>query len=294
MVQQRQDILRHLPSSRTLVMGILNLTPDSFSDGGQYNQPELALEHALQMVADGADLIDIGGESTRPGARRVDPLLEQQRILPVIEELAAHGLVMSVDTLNPQTASLAVAAGAHIVNDVSGMSLSDDMIKTVAELGVPYILTHARGNSQTMDQQAGYANDPVDEVVQELGGLRDRLLAGGVDPQQLIVDPGLGFAKVGDQDWQLLAGLDGLKQLGHPVLVAGSRKRFIGSLLAEQKEARGQGAAHSAGEFQERDYVTAAISTYAALQGAWAVRVHCVRPSADAVAAVAKIKEFSA
>lgn len=274
-----------LPTDRTLIMGILNVTPDSFSDGGQHAETRSALAHAHQLLDQGADIIDVGGESTRPGATRVPLAEEQRRILPVIEALAAEGVVISVDTLNPATARAAVAAGAQIINDVSGMNLSQDMIETVAELGVPYILMHARGSSQTMDSQAVYGNTAA-EVTSELLGLRDRLLAGGVAPQQIILDPGPGFAKQGQQNWQILAAIKDLADQGHRVLVAGSRKRFMGQLLREQ-EARFTGQpleAVAERPPQDRDVAAAALSLMAAEAGAWAVRVHNVQATADALA----------
>lgn len=280
----------NLPTNRTLVMGILNVTPDSFSDGGQHLAVRDAVNHALTMMAEGADIIDVGGESTRPGAVRVSIEEEQRRILPVIRELAKYGAVMSVDTLNPETARAAVEAGAHIINDVSGMNLRDDMIATVAELQVPYILMHARGDSHTMDSLAHYAGT-VAEVTAELSELRDCVVAGGVEPEKIIVDPGLGFAKQGDQDWELIAGLAELQALGHRVLIAGSRKRFIAQLLSAEDAVRTGGLA-SVRPAVERDAATAAVSTISALGGAWAVRVHDVRDSADAIAVVEKLRSL--
>lgn len=278
----------NLPTDRTLIMGILNVTPDSFSDGGQHYRVADAVEHALQMIREGADIIDVGGESTRPGSVRITPEEERRRILPVIGELAKMGAVMSVDTMHPATARAAIEAGAHIINDVSGMSMSNDMVAAVAELEVPYILMHARGDSGTMDSHAQYQNT-ASEVCTELATLRDRLLAGGVLPKNIIVDPGLGFAKKGNQDWELLANIDALNELGHRVLIAGSRKRFVGNLLdAEDDRRTGESGNHRPP--QERDDATAAISTFSAMRGAWCVRVHNVRASADAVAVVESIK----
>lgn len=275
----------NLPTDRTLMMGILNVTPDSFSDGGLYNDPVAAVAHARKLVAQGADIIDIGGESTRPGAIRVPLAEEQRRVLPVVEALAAEGIVMSVDTLNPETARAAVEAGAHIINDVAGMSLRDDMVATVAELGVPYILMHARGTSQTMDAQATYTN-VVDEVLGELLTLRDRLLTGGVKPENIILDPGPGFAKQGEQNWQILAAIEKLVAQGHRVLVAGSRKRFIAQLLQQEDAASSGLALEKVAErsASERDTASAALSLLAADTGAWAVRVHNVQATADALA----------
>ena len=275
----------NLPTDRTLIMGILNVTPDSFSDGGLHADAATAVAHAKALVAQGADIIDVGGESTRPGATRVSLAEEQRRVLPVIEALAAENIVMSVDTLNPETARAAVAAGAHIINDVAGMSLRDDMIETVAELGVPYILMHSRGTSLTMDAQAVYT-DVAAEVFKELFTLRERLITGGVAPEQIILDPGPGFAKQGEQNWQILAGLQALAAEGHRVLVAGSRKRFIARLLKERDAAASGLPLEQVTErtATERDVASAALSVMAAEAGAWAVRVHNVQATADALA----------
>ena len=275
----------NLPTDRTLIMGILNVTPDSFFDGGLHADAATAVAHAKTLVAQGADIIDVGGESTRPGATRVPLAEEQRRVLPVIEALAAENIVMSVDTLNPETARAAVAAGAHIINDVAGMSLREDMIETVAELGVPYILMHSRGTSLTMDAQAVYT-DVAAEVFNELFTLRERLITGGVAPGQIILDPGPGFAKHGQQNWQILAGLQALAAEGHRVLVAGSRKRFIARLLKEQDAAASGLPAEQVAEraATERDVASAALSVMAAEAGAWAVRVHNVQATADALA----------
>lgn len=275
------SILNELPQNRTLVMGILNVTPDSFSDGGTHNAPEQAVEHAKLMLADGADIIDIGGESTRPGATPVPVEEEIRRVVPVIEELAKLGAVMSIDTLHAETARVALAAGAHIINDVSGESLTDEMIAVAAETGAPYILTHARGTAQSMNDLAEYSNT-VQDVIAELQEWTARLTNGGVASEQIILDPGLGFAKLGNQDWELLAGIDRLNILGYPLLIGASRKRFVSQLLADEK---GEVPAPT-----ERDAATAAISALSAYKGAWAVRVHSVKPSADAVRAAAAWK----
>lgn len=293
-----------LAAERTLVMGILNVTPDSFSDGGQHYAATDAIAHAARMIAEGASIIDVGGESTRPGAvRSISVEEEQRRILPVIEAVAQMGTTISVDTMNPQTARAAIAAGAHIINDVSGLNVSDEMIETAAELQVPYILMHARGTSQTMDSLAEYPRGVVTEVVEELTGLRERLLAAGVLPQNLILDPGLGFAKGGMQDWELLAAIDELQSLGHRLLIAGSRKRFIANALtaadialAERLNATGFTATeagqaerelwHSLTEprpAQHRAAASAAVTALVAARGVWAVRVHDVPASVDAV-----------
>lgn len=293
-----------LAAERTLVMGILNVTPDSFSDGGQHYAATDAIAHAARMIAEGASIIDVGGESTRPvQALRISVEEEQRRILPVIEAVAQMGTTISVDTMNPQTARTAIAAGAHIINDVSGLNVSDEMIETAAELQVPYILMHARGTSQTMDSLAEYPRGVVTEVVEELTGLRERFLAAGMLPQNLILDPGLGFAKGGMQDWELLAAIDELQGLGHRLLIAGSRKRFIANALtaadmalAECLNASGFTATeagqaerelwHSLTEprpAQHRAAASAAVTALVAARGVWAVRVHDVPASVDAV-----------
>lgn len=280
-----------LPQERTLVMGILNVTPDSFSDGGLYDEPSSAVRHAMRLVSEGADIIDVGGESTRPGADPVAPEIERERILPVIRRLAESGVVMSVDTMHAETARAAVEAGAHIINDVSGQRLDDAMIDVVRETGVPYILTHARGDSRTMDRLARY-EDTVEEVRAELAQWRRRLLDAGVRPSQIILDPGLGFAKGGVQDWELLAGMGRIVELGHPVLIAASRKRFLGNLLAEARasiEGRTSDSHGAVPRPAERDAATAAISAISAEHGAWAVRVHDAASSRDAVEVTRKL-----
>ena len=280
-----------LAAERTLVMGILNVTPDSFSDGGQHYAATDAIAHAARMIAEGASIIDIGGESTRPGAIRISVEEEQRRILPVIEAVAQMGTTISVDTMNPQTARAAIAAGAHIINDVSGLNVSDEMIETAAELQVPYILM----------------------VVEELTGLRERFLAAGVLPQNLILDPGMGFAKGGMQDWELLAAIDELQGLGHRLLIAGSRKRFIANALtaadmalAERLNASGF-TATDAGEAerelwqtlseprpaQHRAAASAAVTALVAARGVWAVRVHDVPASVDAVTVASALRSVS-
>lgn len=300
-----------LAAERTLIMGILNVTPDSFSDGGQHYAATDAIARAARMIAEGASIIDIGGESTRPvQALRISVEEEQRRILPVIEAVAQMGTTISVDTMNPQTARAAIAAGAHIINDVSGLNVSDEMIETAAELQVPYILMHARGTSQTMDSLAEYPRGVVTEVVEELTGLRERLLAAGVLPQNLILDPGLGFAKGGMQDWELLAAIDELQSLGHRLLIAGSRKRFIANALtaadialAERLNATGFTATeagqaerelwHSLTEprpAQHRAAASAAVTALVAARGVWAVRVHDVPASVDAVTVASALR----
>ena len=268
-----------LPTDRTLVMGILNVTPDSFSDGGKHATADTASAAGLRMLYAGADIIDVGGESTRPGAEDVSPEDEQRRVIPVIEALVKAGALVSIDTTHTSTAAAAVAAGAAIINDISGLSIEPEMAELVAASKVPYILTHRRGDARTMNSHAEY-DDVAAEVVAELAGVRDKLYAAGVEREQIIVDPGLGFAKNDAQNWDLLRNLDQLDSLGHKVLVGASRKRFLGTLLT----VAGKSAAP-----EERDAATAAITAISASRGAWAVRVHDVGPSLDAVKVAARM-----
>ena len=263
---------------RCLVMGVLNTTPDSFSDGGRYLDPEAAVAHGRRLAADGADLVDVGGESTRPGATRVDPDEERSRVLPVVAALSAAGVRVSVDTMRAGLAAEAVDAGAVLVNDVSGGQADPEMFATVARLEVPYVLMHWRGHSATMQEHADYA-DVVADVRRELEERVDAAAAAGVDPDRVCVDPGIGFAKTEAHNWALLHGLDTLHDLGLPVLVATSRKRFLGQLLADGETLRAPG---------ERDDATTATATLAAAAGAWCVRVHDVRAAADAVRVAAR------
>ncbi len=257
---------------RTLVMAVVNMTPDSFSDGGAWLSPDAAVARGQALIADGADLLDIGGESTRPGSQAVAPALEQQRILGAVAALAEAGATISVDTRNAQTARAAVAAGAGIINDVSGGTHDPAMYVAIAELGVPYVIQHMRGEPNTMNSLASYI-DVVGEVTSELAARVEAALAAGIRPEQLILDPGLGFAKESHHNWVLLAHLDALQALGFPVLVGASRKRFLAEIVP---------AAHSANAL-EREHATTAVSALAAAAGAWAVRVHEARASRDAV-----------
>ena len=259
-------------------MGVLNVTPDSFSDGGRYYDLDAALAHAHEMWALGADIIDVGGESTRPGASRVDAETEIGRVLPVIRTLAADGLRLSVDTTRAAVAEAALNAGALIINDVSGGLADPDMAKVVAGSEAPWVLMHWRGHSMDMNALASY-DDVVAEVRAELVARVDGALAAGVAEENIVIDPGLGFAKHAEHDWALLHSLDSLLGLGFPVLVGASRKRFLGRLLAgENGDPRPPSG---------REDATAAISTLAAANGAWGVRVHSVRASLDAVKVVA-------
>lgn len=268
-----------LPADRTLVMGIVNVTPDSFSDGGKHATPDTAIAAGLRMFYAGADIIDVGGESTRPGAEDVSPEEEQRRVLPVVQALVKAGALVSIDTTHASTAAAALEAGAAIINDVSGLSMEPEMAELVAASKVRYILTHRRGDARTMNSLAEYT-DVAGEVVAELAGVRDKLYAAGVGQDQIIVDPGLGFAKNDAQNWELLQNLHRLESLGHRILVGASRKRFLGTLLT----VAGKTAAPD-----ERDAATAAISAISAFRGAWAVRVHDVGPSLDAVRVASRL-----
>ena len=236
-----------LPKNRAVVMGILNCTPDSFSDGGDYDSTESAIAHGLRMFYGGADIIDVGGESTRPGAEDVDAVEEQRRILPVISTLAKAGALVSVDTRHASTAALALDAGAGLINDVSGANVHDDMIALIAERQVPYVLMHSRGDSRSMDSLTQYT-DVVVDVVRELSAVREKFHAAGVKDENLILDPGIGFSKNAEQNWELLANLDQVVAMGNRVLVGTSRKRFLGSLLRRYKgDRRMAAAAYNAG-----------------------------------------------
>lgn len=268
-----------LPKDRTVVMGILNCTPDSFSDGGDYDSTETAIAHGLRMFYGGADIIDVGGESTRPGAEYVDEAEEQRRILPVISTLAKAGALVSVDTRHASTAALALDAGAGMVNDVSGASVHPDMIALVAERQVPYVLMHSRGDSRSMDSLTHYT-DVVQDVVRELGEVREKFYAAGIMPEKLILDPGIGFSKNAEQNWELLANLDQVADMGNKILVGTSRKRFLGTLLT---------SAGKAAAPKERDDATSATTALVGVQYVWGVRVHDVGASLDAAKVAARL-----
>lgn len=255
-------------------MGVVNVTPDSFSDGGRWFDTTAAVKHGLDLVAQGADLVDVGGESTRPGATRVDEAEELRRVIPVVRGLALEGVAVSVDTMRATVAEQALAAGALLVNDVSGGLADPAMIPVVADAGAPFVVMHWRGFSEGMNSLAVY-EDVVGEVVAELRTRLDAVIEGGIAPERIVVDPGLGFAKSAEHDLALVAHMRELRALGYPVLVAASRKRFLGRVLAGP-----EGAPPPA---RERDAATAAVSAIAAHEGAWAVRVHEVRATADAV-----------
>jgi dihydropteroate synthase len=258
-------------------MGVVNVTPDSFSDGGQWYGTDAAIAHGLELMAQGADIVDVGGESTRPGAQRVTQEEELRRIGPVVTELAKAGVPVSIDTMRAAVAEFALEAGAHLVNDVSGGLADPQMPRLVAAAGVSYVVVHWRGHSRDMYSRAVYA-DVVREVRDELGRRVEAVVAAGVDPAHIVVDPGLGFGKRQEHNWPLLASLADLGTLAggtFPVLIGASRKRFLGTLLAGP-----DGTSRSSGGC---DGATVAITALAAAAGAWCVRVHQVPFNADAV-----------
>lgn len=260
-------------TAATLVMGVVNVTPDSFSDGGQWLDPELAIAHGRHMLDQGADLLDVGGESTRPGASRVDAEVELERVMPVVRGLVAEGATVSVDTMRSAVAAKVLDAGARCINDVSGGLADPDMARLVAERDCEVVLSHWRGHSDVMGQRARYG-DVVAEVTQELFARMDAFVAAGVRESRIVLDPGLGFAKDARANWELLAHVDALMARGTRVLVGASRKRFLGELL----EHDGVPALPT-----YRDGATAAVSALMAARGVWAVRVHDVAGSVDAV-----------
>lgn len=262
------------------VMGILNVTPDSFSDGGRYEATDAAIAHGLRMAAAGADFVDVGGESTRPGATRVSAVEERRRILPVITELARQGVAVSVDTTRAAVADIALGAGAVLVNDVSGGLADRHMARVVANAGAPWVLTHWRAHSRDMDGAATY-RDVVNEVRNALLARIDHALTAGVAADRIIVDPGFGFAKRPPHDIALLARLDAITDLGFPVLIGTSRKRFLNTLLSAD--------GHTPRSPSERDSATLATTVHAAQAGAWAVRVHDVAPNVDVLRVVAAV-----
>jgi len=273
-------MLDTLPTGRTLVMGVVNVTPDSFSDGGRWLDVDHAIAHGLDLVAAGADIVDVGGESTRPGAQRVDEDTELRRVLPVVEALARNGVVVSVDTMRASVAGRALGVGAAIVNDVSGGRADPEMIPVVAGTDAPVVLMHWRHHSAHMQEHTSY-DDLVADVITELTEQVDTAVAAGIAAERIVIDPGLGFSKTGEQNWTILAHLDAFNALGHRVLVAASRKGFLGDLLAVDGRPR---------PVDRRDDATAAITTLCAEAGIWAVRVHDAASSADAVRVVARLR----
>jgi len=249
-----------------LIMGILNVTPDSFADGGRHNEFDAAVARGLEMIAEGVDIIDIGGESTRPGADRVSEAEEIARTIPVIDELAKHGVKISIDTMRASTAEAAIKAGASIINDVSGGLADPNMLQTAVRLKVPYIAMHWRGQSKDMNSKAVY-NDVVIDVISELQERITAALDAGIEVGNLIIDPGLGFAKDAEHNWEIIDSIDSFVDLGYPVLVGGSRKRFLGGDSPD-----------------EREQATIDLTKRLATTGVWAVRVHSVKPHKEVLA----------
>ena len=267
-----------MSTTRVQVMGVVNVTDDSFSDGGHYLDPDRAVEQGLALAADGAAIIDVGGESTRPGAVRIDPRVETARVIPVVKELASQGITVSIDTMHAGVARAALENGAQMVNDVSGGRADPGMADLLVEAGVPWVLMHWRPLSSDHPHEVPRYRDVVAEVRAELLASVDDAVAAGVDPAKLIIDPGLGFAKTGQHNWALLHALPKLVAIGVPVLVGASRKRFLGNLLAGP-----DGAVRPP---DGRETATSVVSALAALHGAWGVRVHDVRASVDALKVV--------
>ncbi|QGF25170.1 dihydropteroate synthase [Raineyella fluvialis] len=261
-------------------MGIVNVTPDSFSDGGDHSDTASAVRHGLALLAEGADMLDVGGESTRPGIERTPEAEELRRVVPVVEELAARGAIVSVDTMRASVARATAAAGATIINDVSGGLADPQMYAAVAESGCAYVVMHWRGHSTEMDRHTGYT-DVVGQVRDEIAERVELALAAGIAADDIIVDPGIGFAKTREQDWELLRQVGVLSGLGYPVLIGVSRKRFLGEVLAETR------LAHTP---KDRDFATAAVTGWMAERGIWAVRTHEVRAQRDAIAVVQALR----
>jgi dihydropteroate synthase len=273
-----------LPSrpDRLIVIGVLNVTPDSFSDGGRFIDLDDAVAHGCRLANEGADLVDVGGESTRPGAARVAAAEEERRVVPVVEALVANGIRVSIDTYRAVVAERALAAGASVVNDVSGGLADPDMAAVVRAAECPWILMHWRGHSRRMQDLAHYA-DVVDDVRRELAERVEAANQAGISADRIVIDPGLGFAKTAAHNWALLAHLDGLVGLGLPVLIGASRKSFLGRVLADP--------AGTPRPVDEREAATVALTAYAAAQGAWGVRVHDVRANVDAARTIAAVRE---
>jgi dihydropteroate synthase len=274
------------PKVKPRVMGVLNVTPDSFSDGNQYNSIESAVDHAKLLALAGAEIIDIGGESTRPGAERVSIQEEQDRVLPVIKALVdlQLGVQISIDTMNSETAELAIASGADIINDVSGGLADERMFAVAAKLDVPIVVSHWRGHSDIMNTMTAYQN-VAEEVARELQARVEAAMLAGVTRENIIIDPGLGFAKDMKQNWQLVARLDEIEKLGLPVLVGASRKRFIAGALDEEEP---NSVSH-----ERRDVATAVLTALLMQRKLWGVRVHNVLATVDAINIVSALHEGS-
>ncbi len=260
----------------TLVMGVLNVTPDSFADGGRHFDFDAAIARSAEMIAEGVDIIDVGGESTRPGSERISFEEERDRTIPVIIALKELGATISIDTTRSEIAKLAIGAGATIVNDISGGKLDPQMAALIAaNPPIQYIAMHSRGESKDMQTRAVY-KDVVQEVRQELEDRVTALIEQGVSPEQIILDPGIGFAKTGAQNWELLRNIDRLQLLGYPLLIGVSRKRFLGDLVSAENP-------------DDRDFATIALTTEMARKGVWAVRTHSVKPHVDAIKVVKEL-----
>lgn len=257
-------------------MGVLNVTPDSFADGGRHFDFDAAIARSAEMIAEGVDIIDVGGESTRPGSERISFEEERDRTIPVIIALKELGATISIDTTRSEIAKLAIGAGATIVNDISGGKLDPQMAALIAaNPPIQYIAMHSRGESKDMQTRAVY-KDVVQEVRQELEDRVTALIEQGVSPEQIILDPGIGFAKTGAQNWELLRNIDRLQLLGYPLLIGVSRKRFLGDLVSAENP-------------DDRDFATIALTTEMARKGVWAVRTHSVKPHVDAIKVVKEL-----
>jgi dihydropteroate synthase len=263
-------------------MGIINVTPDSFSDGGKWMDPEAAIAHGKELIEQGADILDIGWESTRPGAQRVSEREELARVLPVIWGLKGTGVTLSIDTMRASVAARAVGAGVSIVNDVSGGLADPEMFAAVAGSGADYVCQHWRGFGDQMNDNTNYDN-VITDVRGELTARIAAAIEGGIDPQRIIADPGLGFAKNTSHDWSILAHLEEFQSLGHRLLIGASRKRVLAQVAGEDLSVPGEVT------FTDRDNATAAVSAICADKGVWAVRVHTVRPSAVATRVAERI-----
>lgn len=267
---------------RTLVMGVVNVTPDSFSDGGRFNSSQTAIAQGLKLAATGADIVDVGGESTRPGAARISLQEELDRVMPVVSSLANEGIVVSIDTMRTEVAKCALENGAALVNDISGGKADPEMLELINKVDVPFIMMHWRGPSDVMASLTNY-DDVARDVASELAEQIDVVVAAGIERNRIAIDPGIGFAKTPEQNWPILQELDQFDQLDLPVLWGVSRKRFLGELLASES-----------GELRDtdgRDNATAALTTYLALAGMWAVRVHEAQASRDAIEVVERLMQ---
>ena len=264
--------------SKTLVMGILNVTPDSFADGGKYLTTKEAVNHGRQLLAEGADIIDVGGESTKPGVDRVSEATELERVIPVIEELLKEGAIISVDTMRSNVAKEAISKGVSYINDVSGGLADEKMLSIIsANPSIQYIVMHWRGHSKVMQQNAVY-KDVVKEVKEELDERVTSLINQGVSPEQIILDPGIGFAKEPEHNWEILKNIERFQLLGYPLLIGASRKRFLGELV-------------NANSTDDREAASIALTTELARLNIWGVRTHSVKPHRDAIAVIDRLRK---